>query len=225
MQIQQKTNQIMKQITTAFLLIGFSLIGFSQSKTEFGLTTEGSWFTPRPFSKYSESNRNGWGTGIGVYASRNIFWRFSADVGLVYRYKQMQQHYTMPYDYNGGDGGDGGYPYPQREEGWKKYNLSYIVLPVHLQLLTGKYFFLRGGIEASWLTNFDAGKKKTEYNWTAGFGSQKHKLKWSVNYIRGFKEVGFVNGFYEFENGKYRSATIYHNQMLQLSLSYPIWQK
>lgn len=217
----------MKKLLVIIILLScISTFSYSQSKTEFGITTEGSWFTPRPISPFSASNRNGWGTGIGVYASRNIFWRFSTDIGLSYRYKQMQQYYMMPYTESGGVGGSE-YPNQGREQGWKKYNLSYIVLPVHLQLLTGKYFFVRGGIEASWLTNFWVGKKKTEYDWTVGFGSQKHKLKWSVNYIRGFRDIGFANGLYEevFGNARYKSATAYRNQMLQLNLSYPIWQK
>ena len=212
----------MKKVFVFTIFSFLAFISYAQSKTQFGITTEGSWFTPRPNGKYSEPNRNGWGTGIGVYAARNLFWRFSADAGLLFRYKQMQQHYTMP---NTETGEGYGYPYPQREEGWIKYPLHYVVLPVHLQLLTGKYFFVRGGIEASWITNFDTGNKKTEYNWTAGFGSQVHKLKWSINFIRGFKEVGFLNGLYEIENGKYFSGTFYRNQMLQLSLSYPLWQK
>ncbi len=213
----------MKKLLTIIILLScISTFSYSQSKTEFGITTEGSWFMPGQPSKYHEPNKNGFGTGIGVYASQNIFWRFSADIGLAYRYKQMKQHYTIPSI----DGGNGGYGYPStpREEGWKKYVLHYVVVPVHLQLLIGKYFSIRGGIEASWLANYETGNTKTEYNWTTGFGSQKYKLKWSVNYIRGFKEVGFLNGLYEIENGKYRSATVYRNNMLQLSLSYPIWQ-
>ena len=82
---------------------------------------------------------------------------------------------------------------------------------------------VRGGIEASWLTNYDPGKDKTEWNWTLGFGSQQHKLKWSVNYIRGFKDVGFANNLFTIYG--MRSATAYRNNMLQLSLSYPIWHK
>jgi hypothetical protein len=149
----------MKNLLVIIILLScISTFSYSQSKTEFGVTTEGSWFTPRPVDKYSESNRNGWGTAIGVYASRNIVWRLSADIGLAYRYKQMQQHYTMPY----AEGGE--YGYNTTDEGWRKYALNYMVVPVHLQLLTGKYFFIRGGIEASWLTNFDSGNKKTEYN-------------------------------------------------------------
>jgi hypothetical protein len=214
----------MKKVLSILIFACLALLGYSQSKTEFGLTTEGSWFMPQPNNQYSEPNRNGWGTGIGVYASRNIFWRFSADIGLAYRYKQMQQHYTMPY--TGGSGYEGNeYGFVTNDEGWKEYPLHYVVVPVHLQLLTGRYFFLRGGIEASWLTNYDSRNKKSEYNWTAGFGSQKYKLKWSVNYIRGFKGVGFFNGLYEIDNGKYFSGTFYRNQMLQLDLSYPIWQK
>lgn len=212
----------MKKVLSIFILICLALLGNSQSKTEFGITTEGSWFIPYQTNGRDWQTKAGFSTGVGVYASRNIFWRFSADIGLGYHYKQMQQHYII---YTGTDDSYG-YGYgPANIEGWKKYDLHYVVVPVHLQLLTGKYFFLRGGIEASWLTNYDSGNEKGEYNWTTGFGSQKHKLKWSVNYIRGFKEVGFVNGLFEIENGKYKSATVYRNQMLQFNLSYPIWQK
>jgi hypothetical protein len=214
----------MKTISTITFLILMSVTAFSQSKTEFGITTEGAWFMPHQNYGRDWSTKAGFGTGIGVYASRNIFWRFSADIGITYRYKQMQQHYVI-YPENGGSNYNTGYTITT--EGWGKYGLDYFVVPVHLQLLYRKYAFIRGGIEASWLTNYNVGRKKTEYNWTVGIGSQKHKLKWSVNYIRGFKEVGFMNGLYEIEIGnvKYKSATAYRNQMLQLNLSYPIWQK
>ena len=199
------------------------MFNYSQSKTEFGITTEGAWFMPY-HSLREFSCKSGLGTGVGIYASRNIFWRFSADIGIAYRYKQMQQHYVI-YPENGESNYNS--EYTITTEGWRKYGLDYFVVPVHLQLLYSKYAFIRGGIEASWLTNYNVGRKKTEYNWTVGIGSQKHKLKWSVNYIRGFKEVGFMNGLYEIEIGnvKYKSATAYRNQMLQLNLSYPIWQK
>jgi hypothetical protein len=220
----------MKKLLLIFLLLScISTLSYSQSKTEIGVATEGSWFNPRPYSEHSDQNRNGWGAGMGVYASRTIFWQFLADIGLTYRYKQMQQYYVMPNNWTGGYGEAGNVgnviDTAIPVEGWEKYDLHYVVLPIHLQLLTGKYFFIRGGIEASWLTNHDVGREKTEYNWTMGFGSQKHKLKWSLNFIRGFKGVGFMNGLYTIDNGKYLSATMYHNQMLQLNLSYPIWQK
>jgi len=211
-----KQENVKKLLIIILLISCISTLSYSQSKTEFGLTTEGAWFMPKPNSKYSEPNRNGWGTGLGIYASRSVFWRFSADAGLLFRYKQMEQHYTKPV-IPGTSTGD------QHEEGWKKYSLHYVVVPIHLQLLYSKYAFIRGGIEASWLTNYKPAE--TEYNWTLGFGSQRYKLKWSVNYIRGLKEVGFKNGLYEMENGKYFSGTFYRNYMLQLNLSYPIWQK
>lgn len=212
-----------KRLTIILLLSCISTLGFSQSKTEFGITAEGDWFMPYQ-SLREFSCKSGFGTGVGICASRNIFWRFSADIGIAYRYKQMQQYYVF-YPEDGGSNYNSGYS--NTTEGWKKYNLSYIVLLFHLQLLTGKYFFVRGGIEASWLTNYNVGRKKAEYNLIVGIGSQKHKLKWSVNYIRGFKEVGFMNGLYEIEIGnvKYKSATAFRNNTLQLNLSYPIWQK
>lgn len=210
----------MKTIFSVSLFIGLSLFGYSQSKTEFGLTTEGSWFMPQTqMSGRGYATKAGFGTGIGFYASYNIFWRFSADIGLAYRYKQMKQHYlTYP------ENGSGGYsPYGYEStyvEGWDKLPMHYIVLPVHIQLLLSKSFFIRGGIESSWLMNYKAVNEKPEYNWTLGFGSQKNKLKWSVNYIKGFKDQGFGNGTIE-PDGHY-SGSFNRNRMFQLSLSYPI---
>jgi hypothetical protein len=98
-----------------------------------------------------------------------------------------------------------------------------MVVPIHLQLLVSKSFFILGGIESTWLLNYEAVNEKPEYNWTAGFGRQKNKLKWSINYIKGFKDQGFGNKTVE-TDGHYKGS-INRNRMLQLNLSYPIWQK
>lgn len=217
----------MKKVFTVFLFTCFVWAGYSQSSTEFGVTAEGSWFMPHQTMGRQNATKAGFGTGIGVYASQNIFWRVSADIGLTYRYKQMQQHYVVypenggGYSENGGSNPDSGYIITT--EGWDKLPLHYIVVPVHLQLLITKSFFIRGGIESTWLMNYEAVNEKPEYNWTLGLGSQKYKLKWSVNYIKGFKDQGFGNGTLE-ADGHYRGS-INRNNMLQLNLSYPIWQK
>lgn len=222
----------MKKVFTVFLFICFVLSGYSQSNLEFGITTEGSWFMPsETISSFRDQQKDGFGAGIGVYASRNIFWRFSADIGLAYRYKQMKQHYDI---YTGESGGYGSvhtagggygsaYPYELNNiEGWDKLPMHYIVVPVHLQLLLSKSFFVRGGIESTWLMNYEAVNEKPEYNWTLGLGSQKHKLKWSVNYIKGFKDQYFGDRTLE-PDGHYKGSNN-RNTMLQLNLSYPIWQ-
>lgn len=213
----------------------------AQSKIEIGLTTEGSWFFPEIYSQYSPPNKNGFGVGIGVYASRSIFEKISADIGISYRFKEMEEFYDISPNPSGSYGGYGGYSpygnyggygnydygsnysYDIQPKGWEKYSLHYIVVPVHLNFLIHKNIFFRGGIEASWLTNFDTGNDETEFNWTIGFGSKRHKIKWSVNYIRGFKEAVFANNLYAIDG--IRSATLYNNNMLQLSLSYPFWHK
>lgn len=201
---------------TIFSFLAF--ISYSQSKTEIGITTEGSWFMPsEDIPTLRNEQKDGFGTGIGVYASRNLLWRVSADIGLAYRYKQMQQHYAV-YTGNGGT-----YDPSASIEGWDKLPMHYIVVPVHLQMLLTKSFFIRGGIESTWLLNYKAVNEKPEFNWTLGFGSQKHKLKWSVNYIKGFKDQGFGNRTMEVD-GHYKGS-INRNNMLQLTLSYPIWQK
>ena len=109
-------------------------------------------------------------------------------------------------------------------DGWKDFSLFYITLPLHFQYKIHKEIFVLAGIETSWLINYKAGNDKTEFNWTIGFGNQQHKLKWSVNYIRGFKDVAFANKLWALSDGS-SSTTGYRNNMLQLSLSYPLWQK
>jgi opacity protein-like surface antigen len=198
----------------------------AQSKIEFGVNTEGSLLIFGHIPHYSQPQKNTLGAGIGVYASRNIAGKLSADLGVMYRFKQLKEFYDIgSTGYGYGYGGyDGSSPYsPETVQGWKNFPLHYVVVPVHLQYIVYKDLFVRGGIEASWLTNYDPGKDKTEWNWTLGFGSQYHKLKWSVNYIRGFKDVGFANDLFTIDG--MRSATVYRNNMLQLSLSYPLWQK
>jgi len=215
----------MKTVLTILLFVCFSTFGYSQSKIEYGLTTEGSWFMPQKNSKYSQPNKAGFGTGVGIYASRNIWWRFSADIGLAYRYKEMQQHYQNYSNSEPGytnTGSSYGYTFTNPDEGWEKYPHHYLVIPIKIQLLVGKRLFLNGGIEASWLTNYSMVSEKPEFNWIMGFGSKTSKLKWSINLIRGFKPQGFANGLFEYENGKYKSGTVYQNNMLQLSFSYPI---
>ena len=205
-----------KLLIIVILLSCISTFSYSQPKTEFGITTEGSWFMPHRTDGHDWATKAGFGTGIGVYASRNLFGRVSVDIGLAYRYKQMQQHYVV-YTGNGGV-----YDPYANIEGWDKLPMHYIVVPVHLQMLLTKSFFVRGGIESTWLTNYSAVNEKPEFNWTLGFGSQKHKLKWSVNYIKGFKDQGFGDKTIK-ADGHY-NGSINRNNMLQLNLSYPIWQ-
>ncbi|MBN2820348.1 MAG: hypothetical protein JXP36_15345 [Bacteroidales bacterium] len=224
----------MKQITIILALLLGSYFSFSQEKTEFGISTEGSWFIPHKEPEYRGwETKNGFGTGIGVYASRNLFWKVSANIGVSYRYKQMQQHYVVYpetsngyYPYGYGDY----YPYvydnspygygTDKIEGWDKLPMHYFVVPVHLKMLLTKNYFIKGGIETTWLTNYEVVNEKPEFNWSIGLGSQKYKLKWSLNYISGFKEQGFGDKTME-ADGHYKGS-INKNNMLQLQLSYPI---
>ncbi|WP_297101562.1 hypothetical protein [uncultured Draconibacterium sp.] len=207
----------MKQITIILSLLFAGYFSFSQEKTEYGISTEGSWFMPHREPEYRGlETKNGFGTGIGVYASRYIFWRVSADIGIAYRYKQMQQHYSV---YTGTNDPNG---YAINAEGWNKLPMHYVVVPIHLKVLLSKNFFVKGGIESTWLLNYEIVNEKPEFNWIVGFGSQKYKLKWSVNYIRGFKEQGFLHKNIEPEG--YYKGSINRNNMLQLQLSYPLGQ-
>jgi hypothetical protein len=228
-------------LLTVILCLSISSV-LAQPKIQFGVTTEGSWFMPaNTFESTRDLIKDGFGAGIGVYASRNLFWRVSADGGVLYRYTQMKQYYQV-YTDGGGyyvigyegfcltGGGNGVNPvnigyldYTTTTEGWDKLPMHSLVVPIHLRLHFTKNLFVSGGIESSWLLNYEVVNEKPEFNWTVGFGSDKHKLSWSVNYIKGFKEQGFGDSTPE-TDGHYKGS-VYRNNMLQLSLSYPIWQK
>ena len=233
----------MKQLS--LLLVIFCLLigsAIAQPKIQFGVNTEGAWFMPaNTFESTRDLIKDGFGAGIGVYASRDIFWRVSAHVGILYRYTEMKQYYQVFYKDGGyyvmGDngfcftgGGNGvngvniGYlEYSKTSEGWDKLPMHSVVVPIHLRLHFSKNLFVSGGIESAWLINYEMVNEKPEFNWTLGFGSDKHKLSWSVNYIKGFKDQGFGKSTPE-ADGHY-IGSIYRSNMLQLNLSYPIWQR
>ena len=225
-------------LTSIFCCLFFTSI-LAQSKMEFGLTAEGSWFMPGKYSKDFSTCKDVFGAGIGVYLSQNIYGKLSADIGLMYRYKEMQVYNALgvivPDDPNGGYGYGNSYGYNTGvdyiysgssqfgTEGWKKIPLNYIVLPVHLNYLLYKSIFARGGIEASFLTNNGTPNEKTGFNWTVGVGCRKYKVKGSVNYVRRFKDEAFTNVIYFLNGDPYNP--VYRNNMIQLSLSYPLWEK
>lgn len=212
----------MKKLFT-LVLIFITLSGISQSKMEFGITTEGSFFMPSTTINHAEPNKNGFGAGIGIYASHNLLKWLSADVGLTYRYTQMQQRYTI-YSGTGGysdlPGSISNPDFVSTTE-WDKMPMNYLVVPVRLQFNLMNNLYVRGGIEAAWLTNYNVVNEKPEFNEILGIGCNKHKLNWSVNYIRGMKDQGFGNKTME-ADGHYKVA-IYRNHMIQLCLSYPLW--
>lgn len=113
---------------------------FFAGKTEFGISTEGFWFMPHKETIYRGWEiKNGFGAGIGVYASRDLFWRVSSEIGIAYRFKQMQQHYLVD---SGSIDPDSGYPISA--EGWDKLPMHYVVVPVHFKMLLSKSFLSKG---------------------------------------------------------------------------------
>jgi hypothetical protein len=89
-----------------------------------------------------------------MYASRDIVGKLSADLGVMYRFKQLKEFYDIGSSGYGGYEGGSLYA-PETVQGWKTFPLHYVVVPLHLQYLAYKDLFVRGGIEPSWLTNYD----------------------------------------------------------------------
>lgn len=223
------------------LFIGTTL---SQPKTEFGITANGSWFLPEAFDKFYPPVKNGIGAGIGAYASKNVLHKLSADIGISFQIKQMKEYYSpsfyeiysdygsysgySPYGYGYSPYGDYStlysYDVTATSEGWKNLLLNYIVIPFDLRYTVYKDIFIKCGIEAGWLTNFETINNKTEFNWSAGFGFGKNKLRCTIDYIRGLKNVIFVDKLWAL-NDNIRSKTKYRNSAVQVTLSYPLWQK
>ncbi|GET25414.1 outer membrane beta-barrel protein [Prolixibacter sp. NT017] len=192
-------------ITTVFLLI--SLVSFSQSKFRAGIYVEGSQFFPEGTSV----KKNGFSTGGGAYASYPIGKLFSASLGVGYRYKTNKTAFEIPDESNPTTG----YAYKTVEE---TYPQHYLVVPLKVKFTPVQKFFIEGGIETSWLLNYDYVNEKPEFNGLLGAGYHlTQKLDASLCYIRGFKDQGMGN--------KNDYGQIYKNRMLTLTFSYSVFGK
>lgn len=224
--------QILLLLLTSSLFISSAK---AQSPVEYGITAEGTWFMPDNYLHDLPMYEYTFGLGVGAYASKNLANKLSADLGITYRLNDLREKIFAPNSsgYTGGGYGYGygGYPPYSYDPGdayiyendRKTYVLKYVVLPLHLNYFVDNHFFIRGGIEASWLLNFDALNGKTQFNWITGIGYKAKRLKWSLSYIHGFKEVKFNNKQSTlFSEGP---SSTYRNRMIQFSVSYPFFQK
>jgi len=214
----------MKTIFTALLLTAINLAVFSQNKTEIGLYTEGSFvmdgeLTIKTFSYYNSNPT--WGTALGAYASVPIWWRFSIYGALGGRYAQLTEGTAIWTLRESGDG--------STLTGYDFYNYKrwYVVAPVNIRFSWPGNCFLSGGIETCWmLNNYDSIKNKPEFNWTVGFGSQKHKLKWNLQYVWGFDKQEVKNYVTSSSGTRLQRLNYsYQTKRLQLTLTYPLWSK
>jgi len=140
----------MKQFLLLMVTLCFSCFSaIAQSEIEFGVTTEGSLLIFGDIPHYSQQKKKSLGVGIGVYASRNIAGKLSADLGVMYRYKLLKEYYDIspntggyggysPYGYGYSYGSQSDYPDLGMIKGWKSYSLNYIVVPFHLNYLVYK---------------------------------------------------------------------------------------
>jgi len=205
-------------LSTLLLIISGSTILFSQSKVEFGITTEGLWCMKNestiPIRIYGE--RNNWGAGFGGYVSVPLWWRFSLFSGVSYRYSEYQKGIPKwdKIDYGSVLSG----------HTWYRSSRNYAVIPLNLRFLFTKKMYISGGIEACHLFGYNSVDHEIESNWTMGFGKKAKKLSWEVKLVSGFKaqEAEHQNTQGKSINEKW---LLYKTKMVQLSLSYPLWRK
>jgi hypothetical protein len=235
----------MKKIVGSFLFILIITCSFAQSQIHIGIYTEGGWFMPNKISSGSQSLKNGFGLGAGFYIAAPVWKKLSASLGAGFRYKENQGElvfnwpygYYPPYGYGGygyspyGYGGyDPGsnYQYDAGEGDWKKFPQHYLVVPLKFQYPVWRNLFVETGVEAALLLNYKYIKENVETDWMVGFGCNKYRLKWSVNYLQGFKDQRLGN-VKEIEPGNLdeldQVGQAYRNRMLVLSLSYPLYSK
>lgn len=197
----------MKQLKLLSLILIFSVHCFAQPKFELGLTTQGSWFSVNELNNVSM--KNGFGTGAGVYVSKSLVYRFSVRSGLAYQYREMKQYKQI------GTSSIDGY--------WEKFPQHYVVVPLLLQYNMNENFFVYGGLENAWLTNYEKVYQKPEHNWEVGFGCNKHKLQWSLSYVWNAENQDFAKKSADGYNGY--TYVAYDYSMFRFNLSYPLWQK
>lgn len=201
-------------IILLFCLLPFLSLG--QGNFETGLSVSGGWVLPQDEYNPRTALKNGFSSGGQVYFSYRLWKPFSIVGGLGYGYKEMQEFKEY---YSNSDGGS---PYGGGswvvDSSWEKFPQHYLMIPVKLRISSKKGLFVQSGIETSWLLNYEIVNEKPEYSWSVGFGNKKHKLFWTLEYVRAFKQQGFA----EKNNGEYRGSG-YRSRELRLSLSYPLF--
>jgi hypothetical protein len=150
------------------------------------------------------------GGGAGVFLSANIWKYLSANTGINYRfitYDEFDKNVIYPVGYPTLDG----YIYKQ----------NYLTIPVNLR---GSFFknwlFVEPGIELNKILGNEDKKLQNEMLWKIGAGSKIGKLNYSLNYLWGSKVQSDI-----LNPGPDSRIIVYKNRMVQLKLTYPLWQK
>ena len=198
----------MKTITTILLVL--TILGLNaQEKFSVGLQVEGIRSTPKNLS-YSSTIESGFGTGVGIYVSHVIYKSFSANTGLNYRFIQYN-HFDKSIGYQTSSKPFDGY----------QYNQNYLVVPLNLRKsFFNEKLFIETGLELNWILGRENKKPKSEILWKIGAGSKLGKLNYSLNYIWGNNEQSDV-----LISGTNVKFVNYSSRLLQLKVSYLLWQK
>lgn len=198
----------MKTITTILLVLTVLNLQ-AQEKLSVGIQMEGIRSMPKNIHSFYAIMDKELGGGVGVYFSANIWKSFSANTGLNYRfisYDCSRENYTNnqigPAD-------------------WYTYKQNYIVVPINLRKsFLNNWLYLESGVELNWILGREDKKPKNEMLWKFGVGSKLGKLNYSLNYLWGSKEQEDML----IEGIKF-APVVYKSRMLQLKVSYPLWQK
>jgi len=195
---------------------------YSQPKFEAGIIIEGSSLSKGELNKefgYFKARIN-WGTGIGGYVVVPIWRRISLSSGCIYRYTKLQKGdpIWLPADKEHPWGSlTGNY-------NWGIFSRNYILVPLALRVHLSKNFYVSAGAETCYLLGYSEVKNRPEYNKAFGFGSRRHRLNWEFLYIVGLKEQLAANYDAQGRAGA-TDYFKYKTNMMQLSLSYPLWER
>lgn len=199
----------MKTITTILLVLTILRLN-AQEKFSMGLQVEGFFSKPKNLSDISTMGSS-FGQGFGIYVSHDILYSFSANTGLNYRFIQYDR-----FDKNIGSVTTNERPF----DGYK-YNQNYLAVPLNLKKsFFNEKLFIETGLELNCILNRKDKNKKNEMLWKIGAGNKLGKLNYSLNYIWGNKEQSDILIF-----GSNVKFVTYTSRMLQLKLSYPLWEK
>jgi len=200
----------MKTITTILLVLTVLCVQ-AQEKFSAGFQVEGIQSMPKNSNFPSIARMgNSYGGGIGAYFSATIWKSISANTGLNYR----TVSYDCSYDIFNSSG-------QSSSVGSCTYRQNWLVVPFNLRKsFLNNWLFVEPGIELNWILGHEQMKHKNEMLWKIGIGSKFGKLNYSLNYLWGNKEqLDFL-----YPDGNFKIVN-YNTRMLQLKVSYPLWQK
>ncbi len=199
----------MKKLVLVFLIFGAVYAAEAQKRFELDVTGKMGYYFPANTANLPEQYfpGNAFSPSVGISLGYTFFKRTGVFVGM--EYSHLSPEVTNTFD-------------RELDVAWQSFNV-----PFNIQQGVGKNFFVTGGATlVRQLKGYYDGvsafapQKIPEYNWQIGAGYKLNDLRISVQYQRGFENIGKEIKISETESF---GVTVLHQEVF-VKLEYPLWK-